>query len=52
MENFDFEKVIQILTAISLSYQLIEKAIKRISKINKKEKRLERLNKHRQRQKK
>lgn len=39
MENFDFETVVQILTAISLSYQSIEK-VKSIYKNNKKEKKI------------
>ena len=39
MENFDFETVVQILTTISLSYQLIEK-VKSIYKSNKKEKKI------------
>lgn len=42
MENFDFETVVQILTAISLSYQLIEKAVKSIIKVIRRKKRLER----------
>lgn len=38
MENFDFEKVVQILTVISLSYQLIEKILKSKCKNTKKKK--------------
>ncbi|AZA72521.1 hypothetical protein SAMN05421682_10925 [Chryseobacterium indoltheticum] len=33
MANFNFETVVQILTDISLSYQLIEKGVKSIVKI-------------------
>ncbi len=33
MANFNFETVVQILTVISLSYQLIEKVVKSIVKI-------------------
>lgn len=33
MRNFNFETAVQILTFISLSYQLIEKVVKSIVKI-------------------
>jgi len=33
MANFNFETIVQILTVISLSYQLIEKVVKSIVKI-------------------
>ncbi len=46
MENFDFETLVQILTAMNLFYQMIEKIVERKSK--KRKRLLQRLKKNRQ----